>query len=166
MAESDPPRPVDLLANCAWWRGLDAAQRERWLAEIEERRFSGGSVVMCKGETVDARTGAIDGLVKLSSVSAAGNSVTFAGVGPDGWFGEGSPLKDEPRKYDIVALRDTRMAWMRRATFDWLLGTSIAFNRFLRIQPNERLGQFIDMVELVLGGIRIIALAALRRYRA
>jgi CRP/FNR family transcriptional regulator, cyclic AMP receptor protein len=36
---------------------------------------------------------------------------------------------------------------MPRATFDWLLGTSIPFNRFLLIQLNERLGQFIGLVE-------------------
>jgi CRP/FNR family transcriptional regulator, cyclic AMP receptor protein len=103
--------------------------------------------VIRKGETVDAWTGIIDGLVKMSSVSAAGKSVTFTGVGPGGWFGEGSLLKGEPRKYDIVALRDTRIAWMPRSTFDWLLGSSIAFNRFLLLQLNERLGQFIGLVE-------------------
>ena len=32
---------------------------------------------------------------------------------------------------------------MPRATFMWLLDTSIAFNRFLLTQLNERLGQFI-----------------------
>ena len=36
---------------------------------------------------------------------------------------------------------------MPRSTFDWLLGTSIPFHRFLLIQLNERLGQFIAMVE-------------------
>ncbi len=56
-------------------------------------------------------------------------------------------LKDEPRKYDVVTLRDSRIAWMPRATFDWLLDNSIPFNRFLLTQLNERLGQFIAMVE-------------------
>ena len=149
MSEIDPhpARLVDMLAASAWWSGLDAAQQRRVAAEVEERRFPGGSVVMRKGETVDAWTGVIEGLVKMSSVSAAGKSVTFTGVGPGGWFGEGSLLKSEARKYDIVALRDTRMAWMPRSTFDWLLSTSIAFNRFLLLQLNERLGQFIGLVE-------------------
>ncbi len=89
-------------------------ERERVLAEIEERRFSGGSVVMRKGELVDAWTGVIDGLVKIKFVSPSGKTVTFTGVGPGGWFGEGSLLKNEARKYDVVALRDTRMAWMPR----------------------------------------------------
>jgi CRP/FNR family transcriptional regulator, cyclic AMP receptor protein len=33
------------------------------------------------------------------------------------------------------------------ATFEWLLDSSIGFNRYLLVQLNERLGQFIGMVE-------------------
>jgi len=64
-----------------------------------------------------------------------------------GWFGEGSVLKTEPRRYDVVALRDSRLAFMPRSTFEWLLDNSIAFNRFLLLQLNERLGVFISLVE-------------------
>ena len=149
MSELDP-QPlalVDMLGASAWWPGLEPGQRRRVGAEVEERRFQGGTVVMRRGEVVEAWTGVIEGLVKMSSVSAAGKSVTFTGIGAGGWFGEGSLLKNEARKYDIVALRDTRMAWMPRSTFDWLLSTSIPFNRFLLLQLNERLGQFIGLVE-------------------
>src|SRR4029434_9032035 len=112
MSELDPQplQLVDMLAASAWWTGLDLGQRKRVTAEVEERRFPGGTVVMRRGEIVEAWTGVIEGLVKMSSVSAAGKSVTFTGIGAAGWFGEGSLLKSEARKYDIVALRDTRMA--------------------------------------------------------
>ncbi len=147
MAEQDPPRLADMIAASAWWSHVTEDQRRRVLSEVEERRYSGGSVVMRKGETVEAWTGVIEGLIKINVVSQAGKSATFTGIGPGGWFGEGSLLKDEPRKYDVVALRDSRIAWMPRATFDWLLDNSIPFNRFLLMQLNERLGQFIGMVE-------------------
>ena len=39
------------------------------------------------------------------------------------------------------------MALMDRATFLWLFENSVAFNRFLVSQFNERLGQFIALVE-------------------
>jgi CRP-like cAMP-binding protein len=39
------------------------------------------------------------------------------------------------------------VALMPRATFTELLDGSIAFNRFLLIQLNERLGQFIGQIE-------------------
>jgi CRP/FNR family transcriptional regulator, cyclic AMP receptor protein len=147
MAEQDPPRLADMMTTSAWWPHLTESQRRRVLAEVEERRYTGGSVVMRKGEMVEGWTGVIEGLIKINVVSQAGKSATFTGIGPGGWFGEGSLLKDEPRKYDVVALRDSRIAWMPRATFDWLLGTSIPFNRFLLLQLNERLGQFIAMIE-------------------
>ena len=89
----------------------------------------------------------IDGLVKMANVTSEGKSTTFTGVPAGGWFGEGSLLKDEPRRYDIVAMRDTSVALMPRATFLRLLETSLAFNRYLLVQLNERLGQFIGMVE-------------------
>jgi CRP-like cAMP-binding protein len=63
------------------------------------------------------------------------------------WFGEGSVLKNEARRYDVVALRDTRLALMDRSTFLWLFENSVGFNRFLVGQLNERLGQFIGLLE-------------------
>jgi hypothetical protein len=56
-------------------------------------------------------------------------------------------LKAEPRRYDVIALRDTRVACMKRETFHWLLDHSIAFNRFVINQINERLGLFIGLLE-------------------
>jgi len=96
---------------------------------------------------LDAWTGVASGLIKLSTVSRTGKAVTLAGVRAGGWFGEGTILKDEPRQYDLVALRDTGMALMNRSTFLWLFENSVAFNRFLVRQFNERLGQFIALVE-------------------
>jgi CRP-like cAMP-binding protein len=100
-----------------------------------------------KGEMVDAWIGVIDGLVKMNNLSPEGKSVTFTGVPAGGWFGEGTLLKQEQRKYDVVALRDSRIARMPSKTFMWLLDTSLPFTRFLLMQLNERLGQFIGMVE-------------------
>ena len=91
--------------------------------------------------------GLIDGLVKMTSVTPEGKTTTFTGVTSGGWFGEGSLLKDKVRKYDVVTLRESRVAYMPRATFQRLLDTDIGFNRFLLMQLNERLGQFIALVE-------------------
>jgi len=94
-----------------------------------------------------AWTGIASGLMKLSTTSHSGKTVTLAGIRAGGWFGEGSLLKNEPRNYDLVALRETRVAFMNRPTFNWLFENSGAFNRFLVRQFNERLGQFIALVE-------------------
>jgi CRP/FNR family cyclic AMP-dependent transcriptional regulator len=73
--------------------------------------------------------------------------VTFAAVPANSWFGEGSVFKKEARKYDVIALRESRVALMPEAAFFWLLDTSIPFNRFILTQINERLGQFMAAFE-------------------
>lgn len=126
---------------------LDPAERERVRSEMTACTVPAGGFVCRKGDSVEHWFGVIDGLVKVSSVSVDGKSVTFIGVPPGGWFGEGSLLKDEPRRYDGIALRDSRIGCMPRTTFQWLLDTSIPFNRYLLEQLNERLGQFVATVE-------------------
>jgi CRP/FNR family transcriptional regulator, cyclic AMP receptor protein len=137
----------DMLALSSWTRELPAEQLSRVRTAIAVREFEAGACICRKGDPASAWLGVIDGLVKIHSLSPAGKSVTFAGIPAGGWFAEGSVLRGQPFKYDIVALRDSRIAFMPEATFRWLLDTSIPFNRFLLKQLNERLGQFIGMVE-------------------
>lgn len=138
---------AQLLRASLWTRSLSPAQIARVEAETQVRDFPAGSFVCRKGEAVEHWLGVIDGLVKMTSVTPEGKTTTFVGVTSGGWFGEGSLLKDKYRKYDVVTLRESRVAYMPRATFEWLLDTDIGFNRFLLIQLNERLAQFIAMVE-------------------
>ena len=137
----------EVIEGSIWARDLSAEQRARVRAETTLRSVSEGTFVCRRGEPVECWIGVVDGLVKISSVSAEGKAVTFTGIPPGGWFGEGSLLKPDPWKYDAVALRASLIASLPRATFAWLLDSSIAFNRFLLMQLNERLGQFIGMLE-------------------
>ncbi|MBE0626012.1 MAG: Crp/Fnr family transcriptional regulator [Burkholderiales bacterium] len=136
-----------MLALSSWTRELPLEQLSRVRTAIAVRDFAAGACICRKGDPASAWLGVIDGLVKIHSLSPEGKSVTFAGIPAGGWFAEGSVLRGLPFKYDVVALRDSRIAFMPEATFHWLLDTSIAFNRFLLKQLNERLGQFIGMVE-------------------
>ena len=138
---------AELLRASLWTRSLTAAQIARVEAESVTRILPVGVPVCRKGEPLEHWIGLIDGLVKMTSVNPEGKTTTFTGVTSGGWFGEGSLLKDRLRKYDVVTLRESRVAYMPRATFEWLLDTDIGFNRFLLMQLNERLGQFIAMVE-------------------
>jgi CRP/FNR family transcriptional regulator, cyclic AMP receptor protein len=137
----------DLLDASPWARTLPADLRARVEADTLTRACPQGGLVCRKGEPVQYWMGVVDGLVKMASVSAEGKAMSFTGIASGGWFGEGSLLKDEPRRYDIVALRDSVVAYMPRGAFMALLEQSPAFNRFLIMQLNERLGQFIALVE-------------------
>jgi CRP-like cAMP-binding protein len=89
----------------------------------------------------------MSGLIKVSVGNADGKLASLTGVPAGGWIGEGSLLKRETRKYDVVALRDSTIAKLPSATFEWLLDSSIPFNRFLLQQLNERVAQFIGKAE-------------------
>jgi CRP/FNR family cyclic AMP-dependent transcriptional regulator len=137
----------ELLRASLWARTLAPAQLARVEAETLVRELPVGVPVCRKGEPVEHWIGVIDGLVKMTSMTPEGKTTTFTGVTSGGWFGEGSLLKDPLRKYDVVTLRESIVAYMPRATFEWLLDSDIGFNRFLLTQLNERLAQFIAMVE-------------------
>jgi CRP-like cAMP-binding protein len=138
---------AEMLGAAPWFGALPRALGQRVLTETPVRQAAAGSLVCRKGEPVEHWIGVVDGLVKMANVSADGKPTSFTGIPSGGWFGEGSLLKDEPRRYDIVALRDSSIAYVPRAAFMALLDESVAFNRFLLVQLNERLGQFIGMVE-------------------
>jgi CRP/FNR family cyclic AMP-dependent transcriptional regulator len=136
-----------MLRASTWAHSLAPAELARVEAETQVRDLPVGVPVCRKGEAVEHWIGLVDGLVKMTSVTPAGKTTTFTGVTSGGWFGEGSLLKDKFRKYDVVTLRECRVAYMPRATFEWLLDSHIGFNRFLLMQLNERLAQFIATIE-------------------
>src|SRR5688572_8528309 len=119
-----------LVAAAQWGRSLPPAESARVASELVERRIDAGGYVIRKGEPVSHWMGVIDGLVKMSSVAPTGKMITFAGIAPGGWFGEGSLLKDTHWKYDAIAIRASRIACLSRAAFMRLLESSIPFNRF------------------------------------
>jgi len=137
----------DLLAASNWGGVLSAHQLQRVRAEIFVREIQPGNYVFHKGDPSNLWAGVVDGLVKAENLSETGKSVTFATLPANSWFGEGSILKREARKYNVIAVRDSRVALMPAVTFFWLLDTSIPFNHFILTQLNERLGQFMGAFE-------------------
>ena len=139
--------PERLYELAFWAQDLAADEIARACKGINEKTWPAGAYVAHRGDRFDSWTGVVSGLVKIGSVSSSGKAIAFAGMPAGMWFGEGSVLKGETRMYDLVALRETRLALMNRATFMWLFENSVGFNRFLVRQFNERLGQFIALVE-------------------
>lgn len=136
-----------LRTAAAWFDVLDAAQQKRVLRDVTTQHVSAGVVIAHKGEQAQVWIGVLSGLAKVSVGNADGKMASLTGVPAGAWIGEGALLKHEARKYDVVALRDSVIAYMPAATFDWLLDSSIPFNRYLLHQLNERVGQFIGRAE-------------------
>ena len=136
------------LDDIPWLGLLLPAERERAVAELVVSQAVPGDHICRVGREVTYWFGVIDGLLKMSSDSAQGITITFSGLPPGGWFGEGTALKREPYRYNVLALRRSRVAGLPVETFDWLLDHSIGFNRFVMRQLNERLAQFIAAREI------------------
>ncbi len=107
-----------------------------------------GDFVCRVGRPVTYWFGVVEGLLKMSSENEQGRTMTFTGVPPGGWFGEGTALKRESYRYNMQALRKSVVAGLPVDTFHWLLDHSIGFNRFVMNQLNERLAQFIAAREI------------------
>lgn len=142
------PPVLEELEGIPWLARLQPAERERAVAALLVGDANPGDYVCRVGRPVTYWFGVIEGLLKMSSDNAQGQTMTFTGVPPGGWFGEGTAMKREPYRYNIQALRKSVVAGLHIDTFHWLLDHSIGFNRFVMNQLNERLGQFISAREI------------------
>ena len=136
------------LAGIPWLKVLKPDEFERAASSITVGDALPGDVLCRVGRPVTYWFGVIEGLLKMSSDNAQGQTMTFSGLPSGGWFGEGTALKREPYRYNIEALRKSVVGGLPIDTFHWLLDHSIGFNRFIMNQLNERLGQFIAAREI------------------
>jgi CRP/FNR family cyclic AMP-dependent transcriptional regulator len=136
-----------VLRRASWAAALDERDFAIACQGVFTRDYAAGALIAAKGEPADHWLGVLSGMVKVDTNMADGKSTTFIGITARGWLGEGSLLKKEARPYEVLALQDTRMAFMHRDTFEWLYEHSLAFNHFLVGQLNARLGQFISLLE-------------------
>ena len=157
MALSNPSTPLRQRARSAtpqelaaipWLSVLSPEQALRVAQQLQVAEAEVGERVCRFGRPATYWFGVIDGLLKMSNDESSGQAVTFTGVPPGGWFGEGTLLKRESYRYNIQALRRSVVAGLPIEAFHDLLENSIAFNRFMLNQLNERLGQFIAAREI------------------
>ncbi|MDB5745031.1 MAG: transcriptional regulator, Crp/Fnr family [Polaromonas sp.] len=141
------PTPHE-LQGIPWLSLLRPDERARAIASLQVGDAAAGDYVCRVGRPVTYWFGVVEGLLKMSADNAQGLTMTFTGMPPGGWFGEGTALKREPYRYNIQALRKSVVAGLPVESFHWLLDHSLGFNRFVMNQLNERLGQFIAAREI------------------
>jgi CRP/FNR family cyclic AMP-dependent transcriptional regulator len=143
-------RPLTLaeLNDIPWLRLLQADERQRIAPQLVVSDLLPGDHVCRVGKPVTYWFGVLSGLLKMSTDNESGQTMTFTGIPPGGWFGEGTAIKREVYRYNIQALRPSLVAGMHVDTFHWLIDHSLGFNRFIMHQLNERLGQFIAAREM------------------
>jgi len=143
-------RPPSLaeLADIPWLALLSADDRKEAVSALQVGSAEPGDWICRSGAPSTYWFGVIDGLLKMSNVHRSGQQITYTGIPPGAWFGEGTLLKREAYRYNIEALRKTTVSGLPIEVFWRLLERSIPFNRFVMNQLNERLGQFIAAREI------------------
>lgn len=91
--------------------------------------------------------GVLAGLIKLEHRASSGRNATYLGLAAGEWFGEGAVLRDAPRGYDVIALRDTELACLPLREFRALHANNLAFNQCLVERLNLRLGQAMAIID-------------------
>ncbi len=136
------------LARAAPFSGaLSESELERIEHDLHERSFAAGGHVAWKGDPVEHWMVVASGLVKVEAAAADGRKTTLMGITAGGWFGEAALLRGGHWPFDVIASQETTLGLLPRATFEWLLGSSLAFNRFLLGLVNARLWQFVQRCE-------------------
>jgi CRP/FNR family cyclic AMP-dependent transcriptional regulator len=101
--------PDCLKRIASWSRELNARETEIARAGIVEKSYRANEFIFMRGDDFEYWTGVVTGLGGWASCGPAARP-RACNLTAGAWFGEGSILKNEARRYDVVALRDTRLA--------------------------------------------------------
>src|SRR5829696_8680457 len=86
------PTPAE-LSGIPWLNLLKEDEYRRVVDAIKVGDALAGDFVCRAGRPVTYWFGVVEGLLKMSSDNEEGHTMTFSGLPPGGWFGEGTVLK-------------------------------------------------------------------------
>ncbi|WP_155490738.1 Crp/Fnr family transcriptional regulator, partial [Burkholderia mallei] len=136
-----------LFSRCGWFNTLAPEHQALVVAQSHAEYRDAGDWVARRQAPSEYWIGVHRGLVKLAIYNASGRGCTFSGVPSGGWFGEGSVIKRELRKYDVIAIQRSLVLFVPSATFHALLDSNLPFTGFVIRQLNNRMGEFIASIQ-------------------
>ncbi|ALX46058.1 Crp/Fnr family transcriptional regulator [Burkholderia humptydooensis] len=146
-AAADAGERRALFSHCGWFSALAPAHQALVVAQSHAEYRDAGDWVARRQAPTEYWIGVHRGLVKLAIYNVPGRGCTFSGVPSGGWFGEGSVIKRELRKYDVIAIQRSLVLFVPTATFHALLDSSLPFTGFVIRQLNNRMGEFIASIQ-------------------
>jgi CRP/FNR family cyclic AMP-dependent transcriptional regulator len=136
----------EFVEQSAWGRCLSWRELSRVIDQMHDKRIEPGGHLVSVGTDADHWIGIMDGLLVQSVGDASGRVSTLTAVCRDVWFGEGSVMKKERWRYDVVAVSESRAALVPRQTFEWIRERSLPFNHYLTRLLNERLSLYMGLL--------------------
>ena len=144
----DISRPsTQFLRGQRWFAELQPEIQARIADKVFTLQGAKGDVILRSGVAVEGWYAVLSGLVKLQTQFSRGRRQGYLGIPGGEWFGEGSVMKDEPRRYEVVALRDSELLCLPRPEFAELRATNLKFNQAIAEMLNMRLGQAMLIIE-------------------
>ena len=150
----NPAKPIpstsksaSLLEQAPWFARLTDAQQALARATVVERAVRAGECIARAGDIASQWIGVARGFLQMSVTGSDGSETALHFLREGDWDGEGSILKGERRRYDVVALRASEVCLMPATTFERLHAESVAFNHFLLANLNERMGVVTSLLE-------------------
>lgn len=137
------PSLQQVLAQAPWFAGLSLADQQLVQRSSSEKFVAAGEPIIRAGDASTHWVGVIRGFVQMFVIGSDGREATLSCLGDGDWCGEGSLLKRERRRYDAVALHDSRIALVPLDTFLHLRDHSIGFNHYLQDLMNRRMSALI-----------------------
>ncbi|HXD42602.1 MAG TPA: Crp/Fnr family transcriptional regulator [Ramlibacter sp.] len=130
-----------------WFAALDAQRQDQVIRHSFTLHARRGEVVLRAGDPPQGWYALLSGFVKLQSPALNEQMAALLALTGGEWFGEDAVMQRQPRRYEVVALRDSELLCLPRAQFDELLCTNPAFNRAVLGHLNHRLGQMVSIIE-------------------
>jgi CRP-like cAMP-binding protein len=111
-----------------------------------EKNVPVGEFVYARGMPPEFWVGVIEGLLLMCRYSDTGRATAVASAKPGEWIGEASLMFLKERRFDLVAVRHSRLAYVPRSVFRRLYEESIPFNHYLVEKLARRMGRFARLV--------------------
>ena len=136
------------LPRLATWANLlNESDHALLRRSLRERSVKAGGHVGFRGDPVTHWVGVVDGLVQMSVGSDEGRVSALGHAGKGEWFDECALLRNTPRRYDAIALRDTQLVLLSGELFHELLLTRPAFNQHVLTLIAARAEAAMDALE-------------------
>ena len=134
------------FGNCAWFGALDP-RTGSWCWPRRAPSMCRGRWIARRNAPSDHWLGVHSGLLKLAIYNESGRSCIVLRRAARRLVREGSVIKRELRKYDVVAIQPSLVMLVPAATFHALLAASLPFSHFVISQLNDRMGEFIASIQ-------------------
>jgi CRP/FNR family cyclic AMP-dependent transcriptional regulator len=135
------------LQQQQWMQLLTEDEQLQVIHDTYERKVLAGQYVCRASDRAEQWVGVMSGLVKSSVTTSHGMTTTFASVSTGAWLGEGVVQNGTARRFDIIALKESRIALVPRATFLRLYNSNMGFCHYLISEMNKRLSQQMALIE-------------------